>query len=244
MGFCVTLLNYIQQRFVKTMKCVSKTILLFVLLSVAPLSSAQQQRYISDELTVPIRAGASTRYKILRMVASGSELELMSADSASGYSKIRLKENGLTGFVLSRYIVTTPSARNQLDSALAAVEPLQSKNTQLEQDLTQVQTKQQRLVEQYEKLRNTNQRLNQELAQIRKTAANALAIDERNTRLEQKTVEIERALQIVQQENQALRDTSNQTWFLYGAGVIVMGMLLGLLLPKLRLQRRNRWGEL
>ena len=208
-----------------------------------PFSHAQTARYISDELEVPMRAGTSTRFKILRMLPSGTPLTLLDSDAASGYSRVRT-EGGSEGFILTRYLMEEPSARNQLEAALTSVQPLQEENEQLKQQLAELSTSQQRLADEYEKLRNTNQRLNQDLVQIRKTASNALAIDERNKVLESQAVELERSLQIVQQENQALRDTANQTWFLYGAGVILCGILVGLILPKLRLRRHNRWGEL
>ena len=221
----------------------SYTLLLLALLCFPMLSQGQPERYISDELEIPLRAGTSTRYKILRMLPSGTPLTVLDSDADSGYSKVRL-QGGAEGFVLTRYLMDTPSARTQLEAALQTVQPLQEENAQLKQQLLELNTNQQRLVGEYDKLRSANQRLNQDLAQIRKTAANALAIDERNKVLERQTVELERSLQIVQQENQALRDNSNQTWFLYGAGVILSGILIGLILPKLRLRQHNRWGDL
>lgn len=212
-------------------------------LAISTTLQAQTTRYISDSLEVPLRAGTSTRFKILRMLPSGAELTVLDSDPDSGYSQVRT-EAGSTGFVLSRYLMDSPSARTQLEEALAAVTPLQEENQKLKQQLTELQTNQERLADEYDKLRNANQRLNQDLVQIRKTAANALTIDERNKTLETRTVELERALQIVQQENQALRDSSSQTWFLYGAGTIMLGIILGLILPKLRFRRNNRWAEL
>lgn len=107
----------------------------------------------------------------------------------------------------------------------------------LQQELTQ-------LKQDYRRLQADNQRLNEELAQLRRTAENALIIDERNRRLEQRTVELERSLQLVQQENDALRDRSSQQWFLRGAGVLLAGLLLGVFLPRLHTRRTSRWGEL
>ena len=218
------------------------TILLFwsVLLT---SGQAQTTRYISDELEVPLRAGTSTRFKILRMLPSGTPLTLLDSDPASGYSRVRT-EGDTEGFVLTRYLMDTPGMRSQLEAALASVKPLQEENEMLKQQLAELNTSQQRLADEYEKLRNANQRLNQDLVQIRKSAASALAIDERNKILESQAVELERSLQIVQQENQALRDSANQIWFLYGAGAILCGILIGLLLSKFRLRRHNRWSEL
>lgn len=107
----------------------------------------------------------------------------------------------------------------------------------LQQELTQ-------LKQDHQRLQAENRRLNEDLAQLRRTAENALIIDQRNRRLEQRTVELERSLQLAQQENDTLRDRSSQQWFLRGAGVLLAGLLLGVFLPRLRTRRTSRWGEL
>jgi SH3 domain protein len=114
----------------------------------------------------------------------------------------------------------------------------------LQRELEQLRAAQRQLEQDYQRLQADNQRLNEDLAQLRRTAENALAIDERNRQLEQRTVELERSLQLVEQENDALRDRSGQQWFLRGAGVLLAGLLLGVILPRLRPRRASRWGEL
>jgi SH3 domain protein len=52
-------------------------------------------------------------------------------------------------------------------------------------------------------------------------------------------VTIERELQQYKRDNQALTDSSNQDWFLYGGGLALFGVLLGFILPKLSLRRRS-----
>jgi SH3 domain protein len=49
----------------------------------------------------------------------------------------------------------------------------------------------------------------------------------------------------LKQENRELRNETNQRWFLIGGGVIIVGIILGLILPHLRFQRRkSSWGSL
>lgn len=40
------------------------------------------------------------------------------------------------------------------------------------------------------------------------------------------------------------RSREQRRWFITGAAVLLAGLLLGLLLSRLRLRRRSRWGEL
>jgi len=206
-------------------------------------ANAQNKRYISDKLEVPLRAGTSTKFKINRMLSSGTPVTLLSHDSETGYTQVRT-ENGSQGWVLSRYLMDTPSARDSLAQALQAVAPLQSENQQLKQQFAELRQEKTKVEENVQQLESENQRLSQDLSQIRKTSANAITIDERNKELEQQMVDLERKLQIVQQENQALNDNSNQAWFLRGGGVLLLGLILGLIIPRLRLRRSGRWSDL
>ena len=83
-----------------------------------------------------------------------------------------------------------------------------------------------------------------ELAQIRRTAASTLSIEEQNQELQIKVVNLERELQLSQQENMSLSDNSDRDWFITGAGVLIGGMILGLIIPRMRWKKRRGWGEL
>ncbi len=215
-------------------------------LDAAPFISpvhGQSTRYISDTLEVPLRAGTSTRYKILRMLKSGTSLTVLSKASENGYSKVRT-EGGTQGWVLSRYLMDTPSARESLARAQQALAPLQQENANLTQQIAILQKEKDAVENALGKIERENEQLSQSLSQIRKTSANAITIDERNKKLEQQMVAFERQLQLLQQENLALRDNSNQTWFIRGAGVLLFGLVLGVVLPRLRFRKNSRWGDL
>jgi SH3 domain protein len=40
------------------------------------------------------------------------------------------------------------------------------------------------------------------------------------------------------------KSTTRRDWFLAGAGVLAFGLILGLVLPRLKFGRRSRWGDL
>lgn len=216
--------------------------ILFVL-SVVLNARAQETDYVSDRVEIPLRAGTSTEYKILRMLPGGTPVTVLGEASDSGYTRVRT-DSDVEGFVLSRYLMDRPPARLQLAQNQSELTQLDTENERLKQQLARLDAEQQRLQQSHRQLEIANRRLSEQLAQIRKTAADAIAIDERNKRLEQKTIELERSLQLVQQENQALRDSSNQDWFVRGAGVLLAGLLVGAILPRLRPRRSARWGEL
>lgn len=202
---------------------------------------AQTTRYVTDQLEVDIRTGKTLRHKIVRMLPAGSEVSVQREEE--GYSLVRA-EDGAEGWILTRYLADTPIPRERLARAEAALENFENENRQLKEQLGTLQSSAQEMQTANTELETTNQQLSQELAEIRRTAANEIAIGRRNRELEQQMVDMERELRLVQQENQSLADDSLKEWFLLGAGVLLFGILLGWIGPRLRGQRRTRWGDL
>ena len=83
--------------------------------------------------------------------------------------------------------------------------------------------------------------LENDLAEIRRTAANALSLDSQNTQLRQDLADAEIQIATLEQENRALGSQTNRYWFMSGAGVIIVGVILGLWLPRIKMPRRSRY---
>ena len=88
------------------------TLLLLTSLPVSTLIAAEY-RYVTDEFKIMMRTGESSGHKIKRTMVSGTQLELISSNSETGYSKVRLP-SGVEGFVLTRQLLTEPVARDKL----------------------------------------------------------------------------------------------------------------------------------
>ena len=76
---------------------------------------------------------------------------------------------------------------------------------------------------------------------INQVAAKPILLDKENRELKEQNVTLTNEMQLVSQENQILKDRSDRDWFVAGAGVIFIGILLGLLLPKFRSSKKNSW---
>ena len=85
--------------------------------------------------------------------------------------------------------------------------------------------------------------LARELSELKKTAANSIQLKNERDELQEHVVNIERDLQQYKLENQALKDTASQDWFLYGGLLSLVGVLLGFILPKLGWRRKNSWNS-
>jgi len=205
--------------------------LFLVVVSMLGFACAAQAetRYIVDQAKLPMRSGAGTGFKIIKMLPSGMPVKLLD-QSESGYSHIRVA-GGKEGWVLSRYLMKTPAARDRL----VAMEKKFSQLPVLEQKNRAAQKENRRLVAE-------NSKLSSELGHIRKTAANAVAVADENKALQAEAESAKKALFELEQETIDIRSGAQQRWFMMGGGAVLVGVVLGLILPYMGKRRKRRWG--
>ncbi|QEP43302.1 TIGR04211 family SH3 domain-containing protein [Ectothiorhodospiraceae bacterium BW-2] len=216
-------------------------LLLTLMLLPAPALVAETH-YITDQIEVTLRSGESTRNKILRMLPSGTAVEVLSQNSDSGYSRVRI--NGREGYILTRQLQREPSARSQLQSMRERIEELQASPNKLQSRLAELQGDYAQLQQQHQQLQQQHRQATDELQRIEQTAANAVRIERERQQLQQQVDQLSSNREQLLQQNSQLQKQSQQRWFLIGAGVLVGGILLGLILPHLRLRRRSSWDRL
>ncbi len=218
----------------------TRALIAAMLLFTAAAVAAPTQQYISDRLELPLRSGQSVQHRILRMLPSGTPVQVLQTSKDSGYSQVRAPD-GTVGWVLTRFLMDAPSARAQLAAAKQQVARLTLENAKLKKQVAALGAKTGAQGTQLAKLEQDKQNLTAEVDRIRRAAGSALALDHENRDLKAQTLAQGRELQALRQENEMLKDRSKRDWFLAGALVLFAGMLLGLILPRLRLRRRGGW---
>jgi len=219
---------------------VSKTLILFSLFSILCGQAYAETRYVSDRLEITMRSGKSTSHGIVRMLRSGTEVAVLEQDKASGYSHIRTK-SGKEGWVLSRFLMTGPAARDQQAAAEKKLAELELENGKLAMALGVLEKERDIFAQERNTLGGENRRVSQELAEIKRTASSALAIDSENKELKSRMVSMERKVQTLQQENENLKDRTARDWFMVGAGVVLLGIIAGLIIPRIRWRKKSSW---
>ena len=219
-----------------------RLIVLCVLVLAASAADAQT-RYVSDRLEVTLRTGMSTQHSIIRMLTSGARVEVLETDASTGYSRVRATD-GEEGWVLSRYLMDQPAARDQLAAASARVEALQARIADLTAELEVVRGERDSLVAERTGLGAEVEDVRSELERIRQVSASAVELDKANRELRTRLAAAEQAGDSLRVEVAQLKGNTQRDWFLAGAGVLIAGLLLGLILPRLKLGRRSKWGDL
>jgi len=218
------------------------TIAGFCLLVLASAAVAEA-RYVQDQLEITMRTGESTRNSIIRMLASGDRVELLESNPDSGYSKIRTSD-GTEGWVLTRFLMSEPAARQQLANLRIRAATLREEQGRLETELEGVRNENQNLRTQLSDMEERYRQASRELAEIRRAAADVLAVNENNKQLSQQIIDVRQELDAKNAEAEMMRRNTTRSWFMTGAGVAFGGLLLGLLIPRLRWRKNSSWGSL
>ena len=210
---------------------------LVLLLCASP--ALAQSAWVSDEFEITLRTGPSTSNNLL-MVGSGTQLEVVERDAEAGYTLVRTA-GGTEGWVLSRYLMSEPSAREQLETLTRQLTNANSQGSSLNSQLTAIRAEYDTANRRIRDLEREKAAVEEELAEIKRTAANVLSINEQNKSLMDELTAAQIRADTLEQENRALASQTTRYWFMAGALVLLFGILLGIWLPRIRWQRRSRY---
>ncbi len=190
----------------------------------APVTVQAEKLFVKPSSEVVVRTGQGTDYKIIAMVKDGASVEFIEEENS--YTKVRLK-NGVEGWMLKRFlssepplteIVETLRGENQAvkEMELQATQKLDEVSSSLEETKSQLET----LLAERDKLNNTYQTLLSDTADVVKIKQQQQTTSEENKNLIDK-------LTLAEEENETLKKDKTMHWFLAGAGVLLLGILLG-----------------
>ncbi len=213
---------------------VSFKLIIAVGLMAASATLIAETRYVSDQLRITVRSGTSTGHAVITTIDSGEAVEVLQRDEATGYTQVRLK-NGKQGWALSRYLLPSPIARDQLKS-------VQSRLSDVQQKLAQLEPVAEQQSQEIEALTSERDQLAESLEQLKIMTADSVALIEKDKALQEEVATLTSSNEALRHRVDQLSDDHRLRWFMYGGGVMGIGVLFGLILPKLRIQRKS-WNE-
>jgi len=203
-------------------------------------ASLAKTAYVSDELEIMVRSGKSASHRIIATLKSGARLNIIEQDKQSGYSKVALSATK-EGWVLTRLLRNIPSAKSRLAKAEKALADFKEKFSASSEQLNLLGKQKSGLDSEASQLKEANIKLSRELSELQKTASNAVQILEERNQLQQRVVSIEREFESLKRETDTLKNSNAQDWFLVGSGVLLLGIFLGFILPKLSWRKKSSW---
>lgn len=191
---------------------------IFLLLFSSPLSA--QHLYVTDTLKATFRTGPGNDHKILRMVSSGEKLTVLEAQEK--WTMVRLP-NGSEGWVLNQWLTEETPKGIQLNTLQGKYDRLLEKysslkessdasgeeNKQLKSDLAICSKKERDCQKDYDALKKGSESFLQLQADYKKVKTSLEEISNKADRLNDELTQ------------------KQITWFLSGAGVLLLGIMIG-----------------
>jgi len=217
-------------------------LLFFVFVGASSLHAAEV-KYVTDIFEVTMRSGTSTGFGIVRLLRSGESVTVLEDDPVAQYSLVETAD-GKQGYVLSRFLMESPAARETLlelrgkyDDQQIRVDDQVAEIQQLKQSLMQAQSDS-------EALKITLRASEQELSQVRDAAQNTLNILEQNKRLQTVVDQLREEKALLSDTNAELSDSTQIDWFVRGSAVSLIAFIIGILVTRIRWRKKDdSWGS-
>ena len=201
--------------------------------------------YIKDVLKVNLRSCKALNCRILEAdMPSGTKLTKIreEEDESGRLWTFGETERGNQGWMESQYLQGQMIARDRLAAAQQELATLRQQHQSSGGQISELELQNSRLSEELQSAQNQVTSLTNELETIKRISADAVDIDNQNQKLIKEREGLKTSIDVLKNENERLRDDSNQTWFLYGTIAVGIGCLLTLIVQKIRIKRRySEW---
>jgi SH3 domain protein len=217
-------------------------VLLLVGLWVFASGAMAQTVYISDVFFVPVRSGAGSQYRIVHQgIRSGTQMTLLGESSDGEWVNIRT-EGGLEGWIPTQYLLREQPARMQLTAAQTKLAAATKRAEDLEAELKKLRAEHNSLAQTANTQAKESEQYAEELRKIRALSADSINLNQRYQDLLAKHDLVQTEFDAVRAENDRLKSNKTINQWMFGAGLVVFGMFLMLILPVfIRQKRHSDW---
>ncbi len=200
------------------------------------LTSPAHAEYVSDDLSVELRSGPSTEYRIINFLKGGSSFEVV--ETSDKFTKVRTA-NGTEGWISNQYVVSEPGARSRLKDAQARLEKLQANLDEATAGSGNVFKKLETAETQIISLTAELEEVRADLARVRAASAGAVDAADKLKSLEELNARLRNELRDLAADRERVAANVEERWLLIGAGLLFGGLLLGVIIKSR--PRRSAW---
>jgi len=183
-----------------------------------------ETRYVTDLLKLPLRTGPSTEYKILDLVKSGEQLEVV--EPGKDWSKVRLP-NGKEGYVLNRYLVGQPTSAVQLEKLRSKYTSLRQQATALIEENSRFKEENQTFKSSLDSSETALKKVETDYKELKAGAAEFLTLKKKYKEVSTQLAEQTKRANTLDKELSGLEMNQYIKWFLAGSGVLLVGFIIG-----------------
>lgn len=214
-----------------------------LMLAPSLVHAQEYTHFVSDSIQVPLRRGAGTEFRIERMLAAGSPIKVLEVGE-SNWSRVEYTLNGrtYTGWVNKVAIQSERPAKMRLEEQTERANKFEARLKQLQSEHNELKDQAKSANKELETLKQEQFELTKEMEHLKNISGSAIELDNQNHEMRKTISELESQNIIMQQQIAQAEDAVKRQWFLTGAGVLLLGLIIGRLfrMPK----RRGGWDKI
>jgi len=219
---------------------------LFLLTSIFLFPATQawsETRYVSDELSIPMRTGASNKHRIVYFPKSGTPLTIKETSDDGNFVHVT-SPGGKEGWVETQYLMKQASARDRIVSVSKQLEKSRAQVKEFRKKIAELESQTKELGTQVKQSQREIKSQESSMEKLKRISANPVALANKNKSLEDRLSKLTASNTLLTEENEQLKDESTQDWFILGAAVSLGSLLFGLLITRINWKRkRHSWGD-
>jgi len=180
--------------------------------------------YVTDLLKLTLRTGQSTEHKIIAVIESGQQLEVIKAGET--WSLVRL-EDGKEGWVLSRYLTPDITHNIKLERLEIQYNNLRSQSASLIEENNQLKAENKNLSERLTNVEEDYKQLRSEHETLKASSTEFLSLKSKYETSSAQLAQITKKAASLEEQLSNLELYNYIKWFLAGSGVLLLGFIIG-----------------
>lgn len=195
-----------------------------------------QTAYVTDVFEITLRSGPTNSNKILKMLPSSTQVEVLRSDK--DWSLVRAE--GVEGWVLARYLTAAAPAALQVERFARENEALRLKIAEMTEKTFATAGENTALLDRLNRAETELADLQRRYADLEQGSKAYVDLKTAYDELVALQAETAQRAEALEMRNRDLSGETQMRWFLIGAGVVGASLLLGLVLGRLQRKKSGR----
>ncbi len=192
--------------------------------------------YVAPRNELPVRTGKGFNYRIIAILTDGARVQVITTDGDWAYIRLR---NGKEGWTLKRFLSSKLPLKQQFNALKLKNSELQKKLSDALKMVATLKTQVANLTTQNQSLTSKLKDISNKYQQLYHDSSNVITLKNAYENTQKELQQAKQIILTIETENSHLKSTDRIKWFLAGAGVLLIGCLIGILIAKGRRKRSS-----
>jgi SH3 domain protein len=191
-----------------------------------PSTALAKYLYVVAINEVPLRSGKGIEYRVVAVIINGSQVQLLEEDG--DWTMVSTSDNK-KGWMPKRYLSASPPLKDMAASLQVERDKIKKQTTEISEQLDEVSEARNQFEQELKACILDRDQIRKNYESLQEDAADVLNFKKALSETAEELQEVRHKYAMAEQENEHLRDNRRIKWFLAGAGILVVGWIIGLI---------------